>query len=70
MGECEPGCAVVAALDTTLDRARLENYRKLQREQAYLERKLDARAAAAERDRWKTIHRQAQEHMRFKRRLS
>ena len=64
----EPGCAVIPALGETLDAARLENYRKLQREQAYLERKTDARAAAAERERWKTIHRQAQEHMRFKRR--
>lgn len=64
----EPGCAVIGALGETLDSARLENYRKLQREQAYLERTTDARAAAAERERWKTIHRQAQEHMRFKRR--
>jgi ribosome biogenesis GTPase len=65
---CEPGCAVTAALGRTLDAARLENYRKLRREQAYLERKTDARAAAAERERWKAIHRQTQEHMRFKRR--
>lgn len=66
--EREPGCAVIAALGETLDSARLENYRKLQREQAYLERKVDARSAAAERERWKALHRQAQEHMRFKRR--
>jgi len=66
--QCEPGCAVIAAVGETLEAARLEKYRKLQREQAYLERKTDARAAAAERERWKTIHRQAQEHMRFKRR--
>lgn len=65
--EREPGCAVISALGATLDRARLENYRKLRREQAYLERKVDARAAAAERERWKAVHRQAQEHMRFKR---
>jgi ribosome biogenesis GTPase len=67
--ESEPGCAVTAALDDTLDRGHFENFRKLQREQAYLERKVDARAAAAERERWKSIHREAQEHMKFKRRL-
>jgi ribosome biogenesis GTPase / thiamine phosphate phosphatase len=66
--QCEPGCAVRAALGESLTPERLENYRKLQREQAYLERKVDARAAAEERERWKTIHRNAQEHVRFKRR--
>lgn len=64
----EPGCAVRAALGDTLDEARFANYEKLLREQAHLERKADARAAAQERERWKTIHRQAQAHMRFKRR--
>jgi len=39
--EDEPGCAVAAALVAgTLDRARLENHRKLLREQAFLRRKL------------------------------
>jgi ribosome biogenesis GTPase len=69
MHESEPECAVIAALGETLDRGRFENFRKMQRELAYLERKVDARAAAAERERWKTIHRQAQEHMKFKRRF-
>lgn len=67
--ESEPGCAVRAALGNSLDEARFGNYQKLLREQAYLERKVDARAAAQERDRWKAIHRQAQEHMRFKGKL-
>lgn len=66
--EAEPGCAVRAALSVTLDTGRFENYKKLQREQAYLERKIDGRAARAELERWKAIHRQAQQHMDFKRR--
>jgi ribosome biogenesis GTPase len=41
----EPGCAVLAAIDEgSLDSARLENYRKLERELERLERRLDARA--------------------------
>jgi len=68
--ETEPGCAIRAALGEALDEARLRNYQKLKREQAFLERKIDAQAAAAERTRWKNIHREAQEHMRFKRRQS
>jgi ribosome biogenesis GTPase len=67
--ETEPGCAIRAALGDTLDESRFANYQKLQREQAFLERKVDARAAAQERERWKTVHRQAQEHMKFKRRF-
>ena len=43
--ESEPGCAVQEALgDGTLDPERWTSYRKLQRELAALERKLDARA--------------------------
>ncbi len=39
----EPGCAVNAALeDGLLEAERLENYRKLQREQEFLRRKLDS----------------------------
>ncbi len=64
----EPGCAVAAALGTSLDPARLENYRKLLREQAFLERKVDAGAQAAARERWKRLHRDAKEHVAFKRR--
>lgn len=68
--EREPGCAVRAALGETLSAERFENYRKMQRELAYLERKVDAGAAAVERERWKAIHRNAQQHMKFKRRSS
>lgn len=68
--ESEPGCAVRAVLGSSLDETRFANYQKLLREQAYLESKVDARAAAQERDRWKAIHKQAQEHMRFKRKFN
>ena len=40
--ETEPGCAVLAALESgSLDAARLENMRKLEREQEFLDRKMD-----------------------------
>ncbi len=55
----EPGCAVRRA---ELDSGRIDNYRKLQRELAYLERKLDARAAREERDRWKAIEKSVRQH--------
>jgi ribosome biogenesis GTPase / thiamine phosphate phosphatase len=45
--ETEPGCAVLAALASgTLERARLDSWRKLQRELDHLQRKQDKRAAA------------------------
>jgi len=44
----EPGCAVLAAVERgTLDSARLDSWRNLQRELAYLERRQDAAATAA-----------------------
>lgn len=46
--DTEPGCAVLHALEQgTLDAARLESWRKLQRELAALERRQDAAAMAA-----------------------
>ncbi|WP_245884478.1 ribosome small subunit-dependent GTPase A [Tumebacillus permanentifrigoris] len=52
----EPGCAVQRALESgTLEQARFQSYLKLQKELAYLERKSDVRAAAAQRDKWKQI---------------
>ena len=54
--ESEPGCAVKEALaDGTLQPERWESYLKLQRELAHLERRIDKRAAAEERKRWKAI---------------
>ena len=55
----EPGCAVREAVQGgSLDPKRLESYRKLQRELRYLSRKQDQSAAAAEKAKWKRIHRE------------
>jgi ribosome biogenesis GTPase / thiamine phosphate phosphatase len=54
----EPDCAVLAALDSgALDVARLEGYRALMREVAWLERRTDALASAEARRRVRVIHR-------------
>ncbi len=54
--ESEPGCAVKAAIeDGSLSPERWESYLKLQREIAHLERRLDKRATAEERKRWKAL---------------
>jgi ribosome biogenesis GTPase / thiamine phosphate phosphatase len=56
----EPGCAVQAALAAgQLDPARLENRRKLEREQEFLRRKTDPAAAHAEKEKNKVLHRAA-----------
>jgi ribosome biogenesis GTPase len=55
--ETEPGCAVRAAIaDGRLPEGRLESYRKLQRELAYLEIKDDKRARAELRKHWAAIN--------------
>ena len=52
----EPGCAVFQALERgVLTPEHFENYQKLQRELAYLERKVDARAGLEEKRRIKGI---------------
>jgi ribosome biogenesis GTPase len=52
--ESEPDCTVREALQNgTLDPERWTSYRKLQRELAMLERKLDARARSEERKKWR-----------------
>ncbi len=57
--QSEPGCAIQAALaDGTLDAERLESWRKLQRELAFLERKRDAGLQSADRQKWKQVHRE------------
>lgn len=54
--ETEPGCAVQAAIDAgALDFGRLENLRKLQREQEFLRRKTDPEARQKERQRIKRL---------------
>lgn len=49
----EPGCAV---LEAGLDAGRLENFRKMQRELDYLDRKADKRLMSETKARWKVIH--------------
>jgi len=55
----EPGCAVRAAIETgALDTARWESYEKLRRELRQLHLRQDQRAAHAEKQRIKRIHRE------------
>jgi ribosome biogenesis GTPase len=54
--ETEPGCAVLAAVEGgTLTAARLDSYRRLQRESAWLANRHDARLRAEAHRKWKTI---------------
>jgi ribosome biogenesis GTPase / thiamine phosphate phosphatase len=62
-GDCrhegEPGCAVLAVLSAgTLDPARVENRRKLLREQEFLRRKMDPEVRQEEKQRIKHVHRE------------
>ena len=60
--EGEPGCAVQAAVDAgTLDEARIENRRKLLREQEFLRRKMDPEARRAEKRRIKHLMKEVRE---------
>jgi ribosome biogenesis GTPase / thiamine phosphate phosphatase len=62
--EREPGCAVLAALASgTVTEDRLESWRKLAREAAHLERRVDPVARIEERRRWKVIDKSARKHM-------
>lgn len=62
----EPGCAVLSAVDDGLiDRARLENYRKMTKELDYLSQRQCETAARVERAKWKWI---AEEVKRIKKR--
>jgi len=54
----EPGCAVRASIEAgELDAGRLENKRKLQREQEFLQRKMDPEIRSADKKRTKIIMR-------------
>ncbi|UFP92901.1 ribosome small subunit-dependent GTPase A [Gloeobacter morelensis] len=58
----EPGCAVQSALQAgALETARLESYRKLQREVAFEARRQERSAAQVEKERWKRIHKAQRE---------
>ena len=55
--ENEPHCAIREAIaNGTLSEERFTNYRKLQRELLYLERKQDKQAQSAEKEKWKKIN--------------
>jgi ribosome biogenesis GTPase len=63
----EPGCAVAEALaDGRLDAERHAGWRKLQREVAHHERRVDALARAEERRKWKLIGKSVTRHMNAK----
>jgi len=67
-GDCahdgEPGCAVVTAIQAgRLDSERLESWRKLLREAAHHERRVDHLARIAEKRRWRQIGKSVNRHM-------
>ncbi len=60
--QSEPGCAVQAAIDSdVLDADRLESWRKLQREQEFLLRKMDPEVGAAQKKRIRILMRQVKQ---------
>ncbi len=64
----EPGCAVRAAADSgALPAERLAAWRKLVREQEWLEARQDARLRAQREARWKAIHNSLKHHPKFRR---
>jgi ribosome biogenesis GTPase len=63
----EPGCAVQQAIEQgSLDPERLASQQKLQKEMHYLHRKQDQRAALAEKEKWKKIHKSLRIHYKSK----
>ncbi|GAB3147042.1 ribosome small subunit-dependent GTPase A [Microbispora hainanensis] len=57
--QSEPGCAVLAAVESgELPERRLESWNRLQREAAWMARRTDARLRAEQTRKWKTIHKQ------------
>ena len=60
--EAEPGCTIRQAIASgALDEGRLDNWRKLLREQAFLRQKLDPEARQEQKEKWKKIHRAARQ---------
>jgi len=65
--DTEPGCAVLEAIvNGTLDQDRLVNYRKLRREQQFLERRRDLAAQAEQKRIWKQRGRALKRHYKLK----
>ncbi|RSD26327.1 ribosome small subunit-dependent GTPase A [Mesobacillus subterraneus] len=64
----EPGCAVQSAIDNgLLDEDRFASYKKLQKELAYIDRKVDKKAQADEKRHWKNISKDIRQKTKFKR---
>ena len=64
----EPDCTVQAAIDGgTLDRGRLESYRKLQREQTFIAGKKDERLRAEGEKKWKQIAKANRQRLKTRR---
>jgi len=67
--EREPGCAVTQAIAAgELGEERLEAFRRLAREAAFLDRRGDSRAQAQERRRWRAVSREQRQRERENRR--
>jgi ribosome biogenesis GTPase len=65
--DSEPGCAVREALASgALDSGRWESYLKLRREIRHHELRTDVRAAAVEKQKWKTIHKAMRHHPKYR----
>lgn len=69
--DTEPGCAVTAAIEAgTFEARRLESYRKLEREAAYVARKADPRASRAQARAWHAVARDGRARARHRPRSS
>lgn len=65
--DTEPGCAIHAAIRKgELEQEQLDHWRKMQREIAHLERRENPTAQAAEKAKWKAIHKSARQWMEKK----
>jgi len=63
--ESEPGCAVNQAVESGhISEERIRNYKKLKMELSYLERKADAGAERAEREKWKAVSKEQRRYSR------
>jgi ribosome biogenesis GTPase len=63
----EPGCAVREAIDEgALPEERFASYRKLEREREFMARRQDKALEVAEKKRWKRIHTDNRQRMRFR----
>jgi ribosome biogenesis GTPase len=63
----EPGCAVLAAVESgELPERRLESYRKLLKEARWMAMRHDARLRAQERARWKRVHKEVRQSGRIR----